>query len=140
MTILETNVDDLNPQFFSYIIERLIKLGAQDAFFKPVLMKKGRFGFLLSVVCLDDLKEKIIEAVFDETTAFGLKINQTEHVGLDRDTKRIKTRYGLVRINVGRWQGKVKTISPEFDDCLKLALKKKIPLKMVFEEARKKLG
>jgi hypothetical protein len=137
MTTLETNIDDLNPQIFSYVIDRLLKNGASDAFLKSVLMKKGRFGFLLTVVCKDSLKEKMLDVIFSETTSFGVKINNAEHIGLDKEVKKVKTKYGLVRANVGKWKGKIKTVSPEYKDCSRLARKKKVPLKLVFEEARK---
>lgn len=139
MTVLETNIDDLNPQVFSYVIERIMKSGAQDAFFRPVLMKKGRFGFLLTIVCRDALKEKMLEIIFSETTSFGVKINSKEHVGLGREVKRVKTKYGFVRLNIGRFKNKIKAVSPEYDDCAALARRKKVPLKAVLDEAKRKL-
>ena len=92
MMVLETNIDDLNPQIFSYVIDQLLKQGAQDAFLKPVLMKKGRFGFLLTVVCPDRLKDKILDTIFSETGSFGVKINHSEHATLKREVKKVKTK------------------------------------------------
>jgi len=136
MTVLETNIDDLNPQVFSYVIDKLLKNGASDAFLKTVLMKKGRFGFLLTVVCKDSLKERMLDIIFSETTSFGIKINNTEHACLEREIKKVKTRYGMIRVNVGKWKGKVKTISLEYDDCRKIAKKNNIPLKNVLQSLK----
>jgi hypothetical protein len=136
LTILETNIDDMNPEFYSYVIEKLIKKGAREAFIRPVIMKKNRIGTLLTVVCEEKLKDELIEIIFDETTTFGIRVNRVSRVCLDREFKKVKTKYGLINVKIGRYKGKVRTISPEYEDCKKAAHKKNIPIKKVYNTAR----
>ena len=137
LVILETNIDDMNPEFYQYIIEKLIKDGGRDAYVQPIIMKKNRIGVLLTVICNEKFKDKLIETIFDETTTFGIRINKVSKVKLDRQIKEIKTKYGLINVKVGRYKGKIKTISPEYEDCKKVATEKNIPIKRVYGEAKK---
>ncbi|RLC35274.1 MAG: nickel pincer cofactor biosynthesis protein LarC [Candidatus Nealsonbacteria bacterium] len=135
LTILETNIDDMNPEFYSYVIEKLIKKGAREAFIQPIVMKKGRLGTLFTVICDEKIKDKLIETIFDETTTFGIRINKVSRVCLDREFKKVKTKYGLINVKIGKYKGKVRTVSPEYEDCKKMAHKKDIPIKKVYDEA-----
>lgn len=137
LVILETNIDDMNPQFYNYIIEKLIKNGGRDAYIQPIIMKKNRIGTLLTVICNEKVKNKLIEEIFDETTTFGIRINKVSRVKLDREIKEVKTKYGIIHVKVGKFKGKVKSISPEYEDCKKVAAGKNIPIKRVYGEAKK---
>ncbi|MDD5254350.1 MAG: nickel pincer cofactor biosynthesis protein LarC [Candidatus Nanoarchaeia archaeon] len=137
--IIETNIDDMNPEIFPYLIEKLIYEGAIDAFIVPCHMKKNRIGFLLSVLCTKKEKDKLIKTIFEETTSFGLRINKLERVKLNREIRKVKTRYGIINMKIGCYKGKIVSSKPEFEDCKKLAIKHKIPLKSVYEEIKKKL-
>ncbi|HLD89092.1 MAG TPA: nickel pincer cofactor biosynthesis protein LarC [Candidatus Nanoarchaeia archaeon] len=137
--ILETNIDDMIPELYPYVIDKLIKVGAVEAFIQPVVMKKNRIGALLSVICEEKIKDKIIEAMFDETTTFGIRVNKLERVVLDREFRKVKTKYGDVGIKIGKLGSRIKSIKPEYEDCRKIAEKRKIPLKDVYREALKKL-
>lgn len=137
LIILETNIDDMNPQFYAYVIERLIKKGAREAFIQPIVMKKSRLGTLLTAICDEKIKDKLIEIIFDETTTFGIRANKISRVCLDREFKKIKTKYGPINIKIGKYKGKIRTISPEYDDCEEAAAKKNIPVKEVYDEVKK---
>ena len=139
LVILETSLDDLNPQFYNYLIKKLIKSGAKEALIQPIIMKKNRVGFLLTVIGRKKIKDKLIEKIFDETTAFGIRLNKVSHIELEREMKKVKTRYGLVKMKIGRYKGKIKTISPEYEDCEKIAEMKRIPLKKVYDEAKRNI-
>jgi hypothetical protein len=132
--ILETNIDDMNPEMFEYVIERLIKAGAIEAFIQPVIMKKNRIGTLLTVICDENIKNKIIEIIFNETTTFGIRLNKLSRIELKRETKKVKTRYGIIDIKVGKYKGKITSIKPEYEDCKKIAKREKVPIKNVYDD------
>ena len=133
--VLETNIDDMNPQFYEYAIGKLIERGAKDAFIQPVIMKKSRIGTLLTVICDKRTKERMIETIFDETTTFGIRISEVSRVVLERKMGKVKTRFGKISVKIGSWKGKVKTISSEYEECKKAAIGKKVPLRRVYGEA-----
>ncbi|MEM4268166.1 MAG: nickel pincer cofactor biosynthesis protein LarC [Candidatus Woesearchaeota archaeon] len=126
--LLETNIDDMSPEIYPYLIEKLIKKGAVDAFISPCFMKKERIGTLLTVICTEYTKERLIDVIFNETTTFGIRINKVSRAILDRQIKDIN---GL-KVKVGKWKGKIVTISPEYESAKKLALKENIPLKRFY--------
>jgi len=139
LIILETNIDNMNPEFYSYVIGRLIKEGANEAFIQPMVMKKNRIGTLLTVICRERLRDRIIEKIFNETTTFGIRINKLSRVALEREIKKVKTKYGPINVKIGKYKGKIKTISPEYEDCKKVAQKKGVPIKEVYDEAKIKI-
>lgn len=138
--ILETNIDDMNPEFYEYIIAKLIKSGAREAFIQPVIMKKSRIGTLLNVICDEHLINKLMDIIFSETTTFGIRINRVCRVEIERKIKKVKTKYGIVHVNIGIYKGKIKTIAPEYEDYKKIAEKRNIPIKRVYEEIKKEIG
>jgi uncharacterized protein (TIGR00299 family) protein len=135
--VIETNIDDMNPQLYDYIMERLLEMGSKEVFLTPVLMKKNRPATLLSVICSSEKFPAVAEFLFKETTTIGLRWHENERLKADREIVSLRTKYGEIRFKVGRWDGKVINISPEYDDCRRRALEKRVPLKDVFEEARK---
>lgn len=137
--LLETNIDDMNPEMYEHVIESLMKKGAADVFIQPILMKKNRIGILLKVLCSEEKKDAIIEAIFDETTTFGIRINKIDRAILDREMKDIETIYGKVPIKIGSYKGKVKSMKPEYEVLKKIADKKHIPLKKVYEAVTRKI-
>jgi uncharacterized protein (TIGR00299 family) protein len=139
LVTLDTNIDDMNPQFYSYIIERLVKEGANEAFIQPVIMKKGRIGTLLTVICKKELQDKIIDIIFSETTTFGIRINRLDRVALEREIKQISTKYGPVNVKIGKYKDKVMSVSPEYEDCRKIAGQKKVPIKKVYDEVKRNI-
>jgi len=102
-------------------------------------MKKNRIGTLLTVICRERLRDRIIEKIFNETTTFGIRINKLSRVALEREIKKVKTKYGPINVKIGKYKGKIKTISPEYEDCKKVAQKKGVPIKEVYDEAKIKI-
>jgi uncharacterized protein (TIGR00299 family) protein len=137
VTVIETNIDDMNPQFFDYVIENLLKEGALDVFLTPILMKKSRPATLLTVICPSEKLRPVTDFIFRETTTLGVRFREEERAKTERDIFSLKTKYGMVRFKSARWEGKKVNLSPEYEDCKNLALKTKRPLKEIYDEARK---
>ncbi len=137
VTLIETNIDDMNPQFYDYLMEKLFEMGAQDAFLTPILMKKNRPATLLTVICPSGKRALFIEFLIQETTTLGLRWREEERAKADREILLHQTKYGKIHFKLARWEGKVVNLTPEYDDCKRLALRRKVPLKEVFEEARR---
>ena len=135
--VVETNIDDMNPQFYDYVMEKLFNMKVKEVFLTPILMKKNRPATLLTVICSPAKLPSIIEFLLRETTTLGLRWHEEERARADREILTLETRYGTIRFKVARWEGSVINLSPEYEDCKRLALKRKIPLKDVFEEAKK---
>lgn len=133
--VIETNIDDMNPQFFDTLFDRLFKRGALDVFLTPVYMKKNRPGILLTVLSLPENKDSLIATIFENTTSLGIRIRETERYELEREIMKVKTRYGIVRIKIGKLSGEIKNIAPEYEDCKRIALTHNLPVKLVYEEA-----
>ena len=136
--LIETNIDDLNPQFYEYVMQQLFKNGALDVYFTPIQMKKNRPGIILSCICNEQDEEKILEIIFKETTTIGVRISYPKRVELTREKKKVKTIYGEVEIKISRYHGKIMSITPEYEDCKKLAEKKGVSLKQIYSEVNKK--
>ncbi len=137
-TLIETNIDDMNPEFFPSVEKKLLKSGALDVFRTPIQMKKGRGGFVLSVLCERNNIDKLANILFHETTTIGIRIHSIERRKLDRKTKKIKTKFGEAEVKLAYLNGKLVNISPEFDSCEKLAKKKELPVKEIYEEVKEK--
>jgi pyridinium-3,5-bisthiocarboxylic acid mononucleotide nickel chelatase len=135
--VLETNIDDMNPQFYDYVMEKLFELDVHEVFLTPILMKKNRPATLLTVICSSEKLPSIAEFLLKETTTLGLRWREEERAKASREIRTLRTKYGKIRFKVARWEGNVVNFSPEYEDCKKLALEKGIPIKDVFEEAGK---
>jgi uncharacterized protein (TIGR00299 family) protein len=137
VVIIETNIDDMNPQFYDYIMEKLLAMNVLEVFLTPILMKKNRPGTLLTVIGPSKNRPAITEFLLKETTTLGLRWHEEERAKAERETLTKETPYGKIRFKLARWEGRVVNISPEYEDCKRLALKEGIPLKDVFEEAKR---
>jgi len=136
--VMETNIDDMNPEIFPYLIDRILKSGAKDAFIMPVIMKKGRSGILLKVISTYDKIEEIKKIIFEETTTLGLRYYKVKRDVIEREIRKIETKYGEISVKIGYYNGKVVSISPEYEDCRKIAEEKRVPLKEIYEEAKRR--
>jgi uncharacterized protein (DUF111 family) len=136
MVLLQTNIDDMNPEFCPYIGERLLDAGAHDVFWIPILMKKGRPGFLLNVLTHAKRLTEIEKIVFEETTTLGIRYMWTECKGLERYWEEVTTPWGVIKVKVGVHDGKVVQFAPEFSDCEAAAKAHCVPIKEVYELAR----
>ena len=134
MKVIETNIDDMNPEFYDHIMSQLLIAGAADVFLTAVHMKKNRPGTLLTTVVSNDKFHSVVQIILEETSTFGIRHYDVVRTELKRENKVIKTPFGKVRIKVGTFAGSRLTVSPEYEDCKKLALKKGIPVKRVYEE------
>ncbi len=137
VVVIETNIDDMNPQFYDYVMEKLFAMEVLEVFITPVLMKKNRPGHLLTVICPSEKLPSVTEFLLRETTTLGLRWHEEERAKTDREILPLQTKYGRIRFKLARWEGKVVNLSPEYEDCKRLALEKRVPLKEIFEEARK---
>lgn len=135
LTVIETNIDDMNPQVFDYLTERLLESGALDVYHTPVHMKKNRPAIVLTVLAKPSDSAKLTEIIFSETTTFGIRTYQTQRQILKREIIPVKTQYGEIRVKTGFLNGKILSATPEYEDCKKLAAQHKIPLKTVQQAA-----
>jgi conserved hypothetical protein TIGR00299 len=132
VVVIETNIDNMNPEIYGYLMEVLLKKGALDVALIPVQMKKNRPGILLKVIARETDKTRLIETIFNETTSLGVRAYTVERYTLSRETNVVETPWGKVRIKIIKEpDGRIVT-SPEFDDCKRIARVKNIPLKQVF--------
>lgn len=132
---ISTNIDDLNPQMYDHVRERLFAAGAYDVVLTPTIMKKGRPAITMAVLCDIDRRDAIAEVLFSETTTIGLRYHLVSRLKLERETKPVQTRWGPIRVKVSRRGGTMVNLSPEFDDCRKAAIEHGVPLKVVMQEA-----
>ena len=137
MKVIETNIDDMNPEFYDYVIDQLFKVGAVDVFFAPINMKKNRPGILLSVITSTEYFDSVVRVILEETSTLGVRHYDVGRVALPRKQKIIMTPFGKVRVKIGGLNESTRSISPEYEDCRKIALKKEIPIKRIYDEALK---
>ncbi|OGP77659.1 MAG: TIGR00299 family protein [Deltaproteobacteria bacterium RBG_16_49_23] len=135
--VVETNIDDMNPQFYDYVMERLFGMEVQEVFLTPILMKKNRPATLLTTICPGEKLSSVIDFLISETTTLGLRWREEERSCADREILSLRTRYGKLRFKLAKWEGKMANLSPEYEDCKRLALNQGISIKEVFEEAKR---
>ena len=134
--VLETNIDDMNPQIYDYLIQKILNMGAMDVFLTCVQMKKNRPGTLLTLVCSLDKVKIFSDLLLKETTTIGLRWRVENRLKAHRKIETLETQYGPVRIKIARSSGEVINISPEYDDCKKLALENEVSLKSVIDNVK----
>jgi len=135
ITIIEANVDDLNPQVYAYFAERALAAGALDVSSSPLQMKKGRPGQLITVLAPPGRVDSLVDMLFRETTTIGVRAWEARRRVLAREMVRVETPYGAVAVKVSRLNGHVLNAAPEFEDCRRLALESGAPLKLVLAAA-----
>jgi uncharacterized protein (TIGR00299 family) protein len=135
VSVLEANLDDLNPQVFGYVLDRLLEEGALDAFAMPVQMKKNRPGTLLTVLCKPEDAGKLSQLVFTETTTLGVRRRDEMRQTLARRWENVCTQWGEVRIKIASMNGTVTNYAPEYEDCRRIAAEHHVPLKDVMQAA-----
>ncbi len=135
LTILETNIDDLNPEFYDYVMVRLFAGGALDVFLSPLQMKKNRPATLLSVLCRPNQADTMRGILFSETSTLGIREQQVTRYSLARSTQTVETSYGSVRVKIAHWGEGLTKVAPEYEDCRRLAEKNEVSLREVFRAA-----
>ena len=135
LLVLETNIDDLNPEFYEHIMERALAAGARDVFLCPIHMKKNRPGILLWVLCEVADRERLSGLLFAETSTLGIRVYPVERLALRREHRDLETPYGRVGLKLAhRPDGRIH-IAPEYEDCKRCAREHDVPLSMVYEAA-----
>lgn len=137
LMLLEANIDDMNPQIFSYVSDKLFKTGALDVWVTPIMMKKNRPAQMLSVLINEDGYTASSDIIFHETTTLGIRINKINRVCLKRKMVLVSTSYGPVHCKIAYYNGKASNISAEYEDCRQLAEKINVPIKKIQDEARR---
>ena len=135
VTVLEANLDDLSPQVFGYVMEKLFEAGALDVFGTPVQMKKNRPGTLLTVLAKPADADNLANIIFAETTSLGVRRREECRQVLAREWQTVSTRFGDVRIKVASMNGTISSYAPEYEDCRRIAADHRVPLKQVMQEA-----
>jgi len=135
IAVLETNLDDLNPEILGHFIDRALSAGALDVFHTPIQMKKNRPAVLLTVLCAESDADKFTEMLLRETSTFGVRRSTAERRKLAREFIEVKTPFGMVPIKVGKLDGKIVQAAPEFEACRSLSEKGSVPLKQVYDAA-----
>ncbi|MBE9222086.1 nickel pincer cofactor biosynthesis protein LarC [Cyanobacterium stanieri LEGE 03274] len=140
VAVLETQIDDLSPQIFGYVMDELLQLGARDVFTQPVAMKKNRPGVLLTVICDLDRVGVCEGFIFRETSTLGIRKQIQTRSILSRHLQTVSTKYGDVRVKIAQNGSEVVNIQPEYDDCVSVAKRLQIPLGEVMLEVRKAIN
>jgi uncharacterized protein (TIGR00299 family) protein len=135
VAVLQTNLDDINPEILGRVMKTALKQGALDVFYTPIQMKKNRPGVLLSVLCGETDADKFTELMLRETSAFGVRRYVSERRKLRREFKAVNTPYGEVAIKIGKLDGQVIQSAPEYESCKRLADQTGVPLKTIYEAA-----
>ena len=132
---IAANIDDLNPQIYDHVMERLFKAGARDVTITPTIMKKGRPAITLSVLGEPANREALARVLFSETSTIGVRFHPVSRLKLRREVREVATQWGPVRVKFSHG-GDAVTVAPEYDDCRRIATEHQVPLKTVMEEAR----
>jgi pyridinium-3,5-bisthiocarboxylic acid mononucleotide nickel chelatase len=136
LLMIETNIDDMSPQLFGYVIERALELGALDCYLTQTQMKKNRPGSLISILCRPHEREKFLQLLFAETTTIGARSYEVQRRALARETVAVQTQFGPIDVKVVHTNGAVKAM-PEFDQCRVAAAAANVPLREVQEAAQR---
>lgn len=137
--LLETNIDDMNPQIYEYLIERLLQAGALDVYLTPIMMKKSRPAHILSIVTRVEDMDAIKRLVFKETTTLGIRGSKVTRSILKREIKEVELPYGKVRVKISGDKNGVINITPEYEDCKRIAMETGLPLKEIIDLAKRKI-
>jgi len=135
VTVIETNIDDMNPEIYDFLMERLFEEGALDVSLSPLQMKKNRPGVLLRAICREENRPQVIEIILNESTSLGVRYYEVERLKTLRRLETVETRFGKVRVKIYK-DGDI-NVSPEYEDCRRIAKESKVPLRKVYDEAVK---
>jgi uncharacterized protein (TIGR00299 family) protein len=136
ISVLETNLDDINAEILGHVVEKAFAQGALDVFHTPIQMKKNRPGVLLTILCAPGEQDRFTELLLRETTALGVRRSQCERRKLKREVISVKTEFGTVEVKIGRLDGCAIQASPEFESCRRLAEEKQVPIKNIYQAAQ----
>jgi len=132
---ISANIDDLNPQIYDYVMERLFTAGARDVTLTPTIMKKGRPAITIAVLAEPARRDALAKVLFSETSTIGVRFHPVARLKFRREIREVETRWGRVKVKFSEGDGAI-TATPEYDDCRKIATAQNVPLKTVMEETR----
>ena len=135
LSLVETNIDDMNPEAFPYVSERLFELGARDVWLTPINMKKGRAGVKLSALVDPEVERQAVELVLRETTTLGVRVSPVSRYEAERESVTVKTSIGELSVKVKRLDGRNVSLSPEYEDCRRIARETGLPIFDVYRIA-----
>lgn len=135
ITVIEANLDDMNPEWFEYAQEQLFAQGALDVFYTPIFMKKNRPATKLTVLCESGKVDVLADVLFRDTSTFGVRTYEVRRQKLQRFSQVVDTRYGPIAVKIGQWRGQVVQVSPEYESCRQAARRCGVPLKDVYQAA-----
>lgn len=135
VSVLETNLDDMNPEWFGDLMERLLTAGALDVFWTPVQMKKNRPGILVTVLCGRPVADRLMELLLTHSTTFGVRVHEAQRRTLARELVTVTTRYGPVQVKLGRLGDRLVQRAPEYESCKQVAAVAGVPVRAVYEAA-----
>jgi uncharacterized protein (TIGR00299 family) protein len=140
MQVIETNIDDMNPQLYDHVMDRLFEAGARDVFLSSIQMKKNRPATLLTVICAPSSRDGLAKIIFEETSTIGIRSYPVTRTILKRETKRVKTRFGEVMVKIVEQPDGSTRATPEYDDLKRIATAKKLPFKVIHNEIMRIVG
>ncbi len=136
VTVIETNIDDMNPLGYEYLMERVLEAGALDVYLTPVIMKKSRPGCVVTILVEPTKADDISKIIFEETTSLGIRRYQATRWKLNRKIIKIDTKYGKVKVKLGIDGEELKVVTPEYEYCKRIAKSKGLPFRQIYEEAK----
>ncbi|PYI50835.1 nickel insertion protein [Paenibacillus flagellatus] len=138
MVLLQANLDDMNPEYVSYVSDRLFEAGANDVYWIPIVMKRGRPGVMLNVLVSEERIGEMERIVFAETTTLGLRYLRADVHRLGREFATVETPWGPITVKLGFHRGELVQMAPEFKECEAAAKSSGVPLKTVYDEVRRR--
>ncbi len=139
VSVVETNIDDMNPEIYGYLLEKLLGAGALDAFLTPLIGKKNRPAVQVTVLCSLELEPAMADILLRETTSLGVRISRSLRTCIRRERRTVQTRWGEVHVKIGQ-HGELTKAAPEYEDCRRIAEEHRVSLLEVYEEVRRVHG
>jgi pyridinium-3,5-bisthiocarboxylic acid mononucleotide nickel chelatase len=135
LILIETNIDDMNPELYEAAMDSLFKAGALDVYLTPIIMKKSRPASKISVLSTERSRDIMTQLLLQETSSFGVRYYKVGRTVLEREIKSVKTSYGPIKIKIGKLNGRTLQASPEYEDCKKTSKTNKVPVRKIYDEA-----
>lgn len=135
LAVVEANIDDMNPELYGEVMERLFAAGAVDVYLTPIIMKKGRPANLLTALVSDEFVDRVAETIFRETTSIGLRISPAEKRFLPREIIAVPTPWGPVKAKACYLRGEMVNLAPEYEDCRRLSREAGVAVKIIYQAA-----
>ena len=137
IVLVETSIDDMNPEVFGFVMDRLFEDGALDVCWIPIHMKKNRPGTMVQILCRKEHREAIIDRLLTETTSIGVRYYEARRRILSRESQEVQTSYGTVRVKCIRYPNGATRMVPEYEVCKDIALKENVPIRIVYDTISK---